>query len=265
MPLRLANDAKAYIVVNTKTKTLQLYKYLPISTRSLGILTSGKIWHSKPAKFNDPFDCGLDLSETMKIEEKIQVLRARMQREGWSNEKITNQLQHSFTPDGELNEIAEGNLQKMAGDIHHNRDNVGILSLSAVCNSVLMWSHYSTEHRGMCIEFNVPVTDSLHEINYSPKMPKYTLYDLLIQPNPDAVLRLFTTKHEDWHYEKEFRIVLDRGDILHDLPGPITAIVFGLRTPPEDETVVRRVAGAGIMFKRCRRATDRFAVEIEDA
>ena len=116
--------------------TLQLYKYLPISTRSLGILTSGKIWYSKPAKFNDPFDCGLDLSETMKIEEKIQVLRARMQREEWSNEKITNQLQHSFTPDGELNEIAEGNLQKMAGDIHHNRDNVGILSLSAVCDSV---------------------------------------------------------------------------------------------------------------------------------
>lgn len=248
-----------------KMKTMQLYKYLPISTQSLSILTSGKIWYSKPAKFNDPFDCGLDLSETTKIEEKIQILRVRMQREGWSDEKITKQLQHSFTPDGELNEIAAENLRKMTGDIHHNRDNIGILSLSAVCNSVLMWSHYSAKHRGMCIELNVPVTDSLHGINYSNEMPKYTLHDLLIQPNPNAVMRLFTTKHADWHYENEYRIVLDRGDILHDLPGPVTAIVFGLRTPSEDEAVVRRVAGTGVKFKRCKRAADHFAVEIEDA
>ncbi len=247
-------------------KALRLYKYLPISTRSLGILTSGKIWYSKPVRFNDPFDCGLDLSEMMAIEEKIQVLRVQMQRAGWSDAKITSQLEHSFTPEGELNETAAGNLQTMKDAIHAKRDNTGVLSLSATCSSILMWSHYAADHRGMCVELNVPVTDALHEVTYSVEMPQYTLHDLFVDPDALAVLRLlFTTKHADWQYEKEYRVVLDRGGLLHDVPGPVTAVILGLRTPPEDEAVVRRVAGADVEFKRCKRSANRFAVEIEDA
>jgi len=203
----------------------------------------------------------------MSIEDKIQVLRVQMEKEGWSAGKVTEELQKSLTQKGEFNDIAENNIRKLAAKIHKNRDNTGILSLSQTCESILMWSHYAAEHRGICIEFAVPISDSLHEVKYSPDVPHYTLHDIIVNRNADNLLLLFTTKHEHWSYEKEIRIILDRGDILHDVPGPISSIIFGLRTTPDDESLVRKVASQvnGVRFGKCCKASDKFAVRIEYA
>lgn len=247
-------------------KIMHLYKYLPISTRTLGVIASNKIWYTKPGSFNDPFDCGLDLWDDMTIEDKIEVLRVQMEREGWSPSKITEQLQHSFTPKGDLNAIAANNIRKLTAAIHKNRDNTGVLSLSRTCKSILMWSHYATEHRGICIEFAVPVSDSLHKVTYSYDVPRYTLNDIFVKRNSEILL-LFTTKHKHWRYENEYRIILNKGDILHDIPGPITSIIFGLKTPPDDETLVRKAASyvKGIHFRKCSRAVGKFSVKIVNA
>lgn len=247
-------------------KTLYLYKYLPVSTRTLGIIDTRKIWYAKPAGFNDPFDCGLDLCDDMKIEEKIQVLRVQMERQGWSARKITEQLEHSFTPKGELNDTAANNILKLTAAIYKNRDNTGVLSLSRTCKSILMWSHYATEHRGICIEFAVPMSDSLHKVTYSAIVPRYTLHDIFVERNSEILL-LFTTKHTHWRYEKEYRIILDRGDILHDIPGRITSIIFGLKTLPDDESIVRKVASGlkGVRFRKCGRIENKFSIKMEHA
>ena len=106
-----------------------------------------------------------------------------------------------------------------------------------------------------------------NEVYYSPQFPHYTLHDIFVKGNSDFI-RLFTTKYEHWAYEKEYRVILaDRGNTLYDLPGPITSIIFGLRTSDRDEMAIRRAASriGGIRFGRCCRIVDKFAVRIEDA
>lgn len=247
-------------------KTIGLFKYVPISTRSLAIIATRKIWCPKPTRFNDPFDCGIDLHGGMTIEEEIQVLRAEMEREGWSPDKITAQLQHSFTAEGQLNQVAHDNIRKLHAAIHEKRDNTGILSLSATCESILMWSHYAAQHTGMCIEFQVPLSPSVLRVDYPPDPPPYTLHDIFVKRD-SRVLDLFTTKHRDWAYEKEYRLMFDRGDFQLDIPGPISTITFGMRTTPDDEALVRAVAAnsAQLRFLKCRKHQDRFAVTIEEA
>jgi hypothetical protein len=249
------------------TNKYRLYKYTPILTRTLSIISTGKVWYTKPRGFNDPFDCGLDLFGDIPIEEKIQVLRAKMERDGWSPEKITQQLRHSFNAKGELNQIAMRNIERLTEAIQQRRNDVGILSLSRTPQSVLMWSHYADQHKGICLEFAVPVSPSLHEVSYSKMAPRFTLHDIHVKRDAEIIFPFFTTKHKDWRYEKEYRVILDRGDILHDIPGPITAIVFGLRTSPVDESLVRKVATGldGVRFCRCTREVGKFGVVLNNA
>lgn len=38
-----------------------LYKYQAVSTHSVGNLASREVWFSRPASFNDPFDCAVQV------------------------------------------------------------------------------------------------------------------------------------------------------------------------------------------------------------
>lgn len=189
-----------------------------------------------------------------------------MERERWPADKITKELKRSFTSDSELNDVAAKNMVKLTAAIHAKRDGMGILPLSRTPRSILMWSHYADQHRGICVEFSIPVSASLLQVLYSQNAPRFTLHDILVKRNAE-ILALFTTKHQHWRYEQEYRVILDQGDILHDVPGPITAVVFGLRTVPDDESLVRRVASGidGVKFRRCTREPGRFGVRIEAA
>ncbi len=249
----------------SRMKRVRLYNYLPISSRSLGIIATGKIWYAKPKSFNDPFDCGMDLCDNLTIEEKIQVLHVKMKRQGWTEKMITEQLLHSLKTNGNLNDTAAKIIQKLTDLIHQNRDNIGILSLSRTCKSVLMWSHYAAEHCGMCIEFTVSVSNSLHKIDYATDVPQNTLHDIYVKRD-SKIISLLTTKQKHWLYEKEYRLVVGRGDILNDIPGPITSIIFGLRTLQSDELLTRKIASDldGIRYKKCVREAGKFSVKIED-
>ena len=42
-----------------RTLPSKLYKYQPYTTQTLENLKKRQIWFSKPSRFNDPFDCGI--------------------------------------------------------------------------------------------------------------------------------------------------------------------------------------------------------------
>jgi hypothetical protein len=157
-------------------------------------------------------------------------------------------------------------LEKLTAAIHAKRDNTGVLCLAANCTSILMWSHYAAQHKGMAIEFMIELTDSLHKVDYLPHPPQYTLHDIFVEKNSD-IFSFFTTKYTDWKYEEEYRIVLDQGDIFYDVPGSITAIIFGMRTSQSDKALVRKVAShlRNIEFRECRRQPGAFGVMIEES
>jgi hypothetical protein len=243
-----------------------LYKYRDDSDKTLDIIRNGKIWFSKPKEFNDPFDCGIDLCDDFEPDKVRQVLQLGMTNNGWSRGKIKKHIKGSFDERGRLKRIGINYIEQIKQSIRDRRDNLGVLSLSRTCESILMWSHYASSHKGICIQFNVANPNELFEVEYSSIIPRFTLYDTHIKRKGD-VYKLLITKHDDWKYEKEWRKILDRGDLLYDIPGPITSIIFGLKTSSSYKSAVRDAASNlhDIRFMKCKPVKGKLGIEIVDA
>lgn len=127
---------------------------------------------------------------------------------------------------------------------------IGILCLSKQSDSLLMWSHYADEYRGLLIEF-----DDKHEfftgsfeVKYLDVRRKINLKDFCLAEKPIPI-SILCTKSVVWAYEREQRIVRSlkqsrdigndlNGNIIYILDIPlecIKSITFGERTKLEHQ------------------------------
>lgn len=100
---------------------------------------------------------------------------------------------------------------------------VAIFSEEDPRRNLLMWSHYTDEHRGFIIEFHRDFIDDteISKIMYSHERPMVTQEDI-----ESGVIFPFFVKGKKWCYEKEWRIIkpleqadkivhLDNGNTIH--------------------------------------------------
>lgn len=100
---------------------------------------------------------------------------------------------------------------------------VAIFSEEDPRRNLLMWSHYTDEHRGFIIEFHRNFIDDteISKITYSHERPMVTQEEI-----ESGVIFPFFVKGEKWCYEKEWRIIkpleqadkivhLDNGNTIH--------------------------------------------------
>lgn len=88
---------------------------------------------------------------------------------------------------------------------------VGICCLSARMDSLPMWAHYADNAKGVVVEFR-----DLSEIFCGddtgvlrqPTFVRYEREQLGVTFDPQSHESLFSTKFEDWRYEREVRVVL---------------------------------------------------------
>jgi len=143
--------------------------------------------------------------------------------------------------------------------------NVGILCLSELADSILMWGHYTSDHRGFVIGFdsdheffskrrsNQDEFGFLRPVNYQGERPRVVLSD-----TSSAVW--FSTKSDQWAYEREWRMlrVLSESDCRKDnSPFPaclfrfpedaVSKIIVGLRSTP---SLVQRLESLAPTFTR---------------
>ena len=96
---------------------------------------------------------------------------------------------------------------------------IGVLSLSKISNSMLMWSHYSNCHKGIVLEFdethpylkqfeNNTYTKNI-EIEYTHERPEIILekFSFTSEESMEMSKKILFTKSYEWFYEKEFRII----------------------------------------------------------
>ena len=93
------------------------------------------------------------------------------------------------------------------------------LCLTLKSKSILMWSHYASEHRGVILEFNLNSTffnnGYLYKIPYSNKRPKVVSCNIIKKlASNSATSEEFSeycksifTKASCWKYEKEVRFI----------------------------------------------------------
>lgn len=138
--------------------------------------------------------------------------------------------------------------------------NVGVLCLSQVRDSILMWGHYTDNHQGFVVGFDSdhPFFSQrrsgqdefgyLRRVDYSPQRPEATFTDT-------SSPVWFSTKSEQWAYEKEWRIVRTLSEADHRIarspfpiclfefaPEAVLEVIVGMRSPPSLVTEIRSLA-----------------------
>lgn len=177
---------------------MKLYRYQPINKFTLESLLLKQNWASNPKYFNDPFE--FLIPDRYKVDDKGEV------------KFLTHQ---------------EGSIRQ---SILESIIKFGVISYSSKYDNILLWSHYSAMHTGICIEFEIDETEiqNLFQVNYEKGLP-----DLEFNADSD-IINVLTTKGEYWNYENEYRQIFSKGDKYYKQPGAITEIIFGCRTSNND-------------------------------
>jgi hypothetical protein len=240
-----------------------LYKYLP--PERLDVIKHRKIRFTQPGDFNDPFEFRPCIATALEEGFTAKYLEDNLERiidESISKyatlfplfpKELIKQLllaQKDQMPEL-LKLLDPAVIQVIAPGIDRALNQaIGVLCLSEVRDSLLMWGHYTDNHRGFVVGFDSEnaffsrrKTEKdelgfLRQVQYQRQRPAAVLTDT-------SSLVWFQTKSEEWAYEKEWRIVralreagsqIDVGGFpvcLFEFPSDaVLEIVVGLRATP---------------------------------
>jgi Protein of unknown function (DUF2971) len=279
-----------------------LYKYRNFSDQHKHALSQGVLWRCSPERFNDPYDSVIffdterfpleDHSVQELIKEMKQATASAMTwppkpilnpiRQGELRRKITEELLKNSPANiraavlratdchfQELNEELTRSMSKLI------RGGFSVLSLSENSASVLMWSHYSENHSGFCIEYNLsrdPLARLCYPVFYRKKLTDATRYlgkrDFRDFNNLFAMYTCLI-KSDEWAYEREWRLVLPTG--ASDANSPMamptpSAIILGALVRPADEAWVRAFCTAhSVPLRRVVQRHNVFRLDIQAA
>ena len=221
---------------------MHLYKYRSFNKNTLAIFINCQLYFANVKSLNDPFDCQMQFFEGfesfLKIDYKYELLRN-------AKELQTTKIK--------------------CDKINQEMSNHGILSLSQVNNEILMWSHYSHNHEGICIGFNRIGLDSdfkstKHPLHYHVMYDKPKPFAWLqkeyeknnIEPfshlEDDIVQILLKYKHENWKYEKEIRYVNENFGPVKFSPKTMKSVYFGINTPSQEKVLLNNIIRSNRKF-----------------
>ncbi|GAV21834.1 DUF2971 domain-containing protein [Carboxydothermus pertinax] len=267
-----------------------LYRYRSLSEYSLDNLKNERERLSYPSEFNDPFDASIKinyalLSKELFLHRNMQKILIELQNKlGISlSDQAIREIRNSEDPfysfskhvarfDETLHgkeedfarSLSEITLEQIKSIFAQFRSSFQtgylVMCLSEVKDSILMWSHYSENHTGFCIEYNFkelgplnPQSRMLFPINYTDDLFDATQY--ILQPlirRDHSFNNLFgiyptITKSTHWAYEKEWRIVFPLGPNASEeqrfikLPKP-KALYIGAKASAENIGRLKEIA-----------------------
>lgn len=274
-----------------------LYKYL--HPDRLDVLRDRTIRFTQPGDFNDPFEfrCQIEAAASgddlrAYVEDNFEMLvDQELARYGALTRLVTgaNVRELLVNQKAMLLELLFRLLQpdvlpRVAPAIDRFLNlNMGVLCLSEVRDSILMWGHYADNHRGLVVGF-----DSAHpffsrrrnecdefgflrQVTYQLNRPRVSLTDTTSPA-------WFQTKSADWEYEKEWRIVRPLSEAEHRIdknpypvclfefpPDAVREIVVGMRTAPSLIEEIRSMAGtfSGAAVLKARESPHTYGLLIE--
>lgn len=149
-----------------------------------------KLMVSKPSRFNDPYDCLADLVEFKTFPEEYE------NHPNFNRESLRKHMKQEYFP-----KVING---------------TGVSCFSETGTNMLMWSHYSNSHKGICVAYDLKefyfslkghnkfnCDSTLIKINYTKDFIPLDLF----KDYKTALYHWLSTKSNCWNYEKEVRIV----------------------------------------------------------
>jgi len=181
------------------------------NTNTLKNIINGELWFGKPKNQNDPYEGEFivdGFTEPLHPNTKEELIK-----EMFPNEYATL-LKEKYKNDINEKEFLIDYTNYVKNQI---KDLYGICCFSETYEELLLWTHYSDSHRGMCLVFDREVLDKrvvdghtniLHStIKYSSIVPK-----LKVHLGPDGYPLIFgysqlTFKYINFKYENEYRYI----------------------------------------------------------
>jgi hypothetical protein len=246
---------------------LHLHKFYAFNTNSLSALIKGALWFSKPATLNDPFDIDMDFAYAMTpagFNHMIQLLKVQA---GILPERanLLKQLEKEIPDQKALDEMT----QIITAKFREDRKDWGVFCLCESYKNILMWSHYADKHKGFCVRFARNTDNRLGDLEYTRPVSyscEYPCPDLWSAKGLERIYdELFFTKAKCWEYEREWRMLNDKGNV--ELPltefTSISGIIFGLNMPAAHRETIRRIlSDKEIEFHETVKVPNRFELGI---
>jgi hypothetical protein len=284
----------------------QLYKYRRFTEQHREALAKGVLWRCSPDRFNDPYDSAVYFDPTRFLveDQPIQEFLASMNEATgkidagtpWHPAPIQRPVQQRVWRRREHEALLKNTPEDVrvavlaAVDAWHDkfakeavqlmsnltRTGFSVLSLTPNPTSVLMWSHYSENHSGFCVEYDLTQDHFLHRIcfpvYYRRKLTDATRY--LARQDPKDFNNLFggyvcLLKSDEWAYEQEWRLVLPTGSTHANsemtMPKP-SAIIVGARVQADHKKWMQEFCyDTGVPMKCITHRHNEFRLEIVDA
>ncbi|MFI5140357.1 MAG: efflux RND transporter permease subunit, partial [Sphingobacteriales bacterium] len=157
---------------------------------------------------------------------------------------------------GLINNIDEIQKDSEARLYKDQDERYGILSLSKRWDSILMWSHYSNNHKGYCIGFweekfrNSKLVSAGGPVMYNSDDNYPQITPLNSQDRMEKSFIETHNKAKDWQYEEEFRFL---NNFYHEIPTVLdrtiqitddffAEIILGLQMSKENKDEIREIA-----------------------
>lgn len=230
-----------------------LYKYFP--PERIDVLRNRRVRFTQPADFNDPFEFKpviQEISSDDDVGEYVeknydQLVEEELAKYGSIVPAFAKNVLPEFIAAQKKNlpalfralspQLITAIRPKLSELLNRH---IGVLCLSEVRNSLVMWGHYASNHCGFVVGFdsehpffNHRRTESdefgfLRKVKYTQHRPHVTL------ANSDSVI-WFEQKSHEWAYEKEWRVLR----VLHEANLVIQSQPFSIHLFEFPAAVVR--------------------------
>jgi hypothetical protein len=261
------------------SRSLFHYKEL-IEDHLVSLLAKRTVKLSRPDAFNDPWDCRVHFrvpSDQPGRHRLVQWLAARHRKDfpqmaEAERDRIARNL---MSLPGEL----EAKFVDMEPEMYKRLCGLyRVYCLSEVCDSPLMWAHYTDSHKGICLEFDALAAPFFREngaakVTYRATYPAVDITD----PGYESLI----TKSDVWAYEREWRIVAEEravaqaagtiktdNDFLTLPPGVLKSIIIGCLASEESRQLVAslvRTHAPNVLVRQATLARDRYDLVITPA
>jgi hypothetical protein len=243
------------------------------------VIVDAVIHFSKPSDFNDPWDCRpwFDfecLADPEILEQHVQwyIEISRKHRPDIPADRV-RQTADAYRRDPSA---LASKVREFSQALAHAMDaRYRVYCLSPRSNSELMWAHYATKHRAVCLEFAVrnELFCTALPITYTESYPHFFMTGF---SGPEEHIAPLLTKSAVWSYEQEFRLISDEEgdprDTIVTAGGKkaiplmsLTAIILGCLAPDWIKQSIAEMISASPhrpLLKTVVRAENRYELTI---
>lgn len=258
-----------------------LYKFRafdPVHPEYIANIFSRRELHfPAPSTLNDPFECKPYVYAAAPITPIARLQTQKKIREHFKMHDVPRYESRRRSRIAMTPGFMEQRAKELTAQLPAALDEFRLCSFSSSCDSLLMWSHYTDSHKGICLEFGAKNHDfgSALKVEYSSVYPTLEFFD--VDPTASAKAMILT-KSEDWIYENEYRLVTKL------LPHPeqiqlhndkfifqakcLIGVILGCQISAGNEKMIRDLVSAypsTVAIKRAIQSASKFALEFVTA